>query len=353
MRSAKWLFLAFCLLLVGCESLSYYGQAVRGQLALMRSREPIAGLLENPSLDPLLRERLETLMQLRSFADAALHLPVGHNYEDLVRQTSPYVTWSVFAAPEFSLAPRQWCYLVAGCVSYRGYFKEDTARRYADTLREEGWDVFVGGVSAYSTLGWFDDPMLSSVLDRDTWQLASVLFHELAHQVVYVPGDTEFNESFATAVEQEGLRRWLDNAGLDGELRTSVLLASAQERHRREGFVALVQGAVKDLSALYASSSDVELLRQAKQERLEQLRRDYATLKLEWDGYAGYDNWFNQPLNNAQLSTVATYNNLVPAFQALLAQHHGDLDAFYKEVAALAALDPPTRHARLVALMAS
>jgi predicted aminopeptidase len=189
------------------------------------------------------------------------------------------------------------------------------------------------------------------VLERDTWQLAGVLFHELAHQVVYAPGDTEFNESFATTVEREGLRRWLDDSGLDGATRTTVLLQSAQEQHRREGFVALVQGAVKDLGALYASTSDVEVLRQGKQERLEQLRRDYATLKGEWEGYSGYDNWFSQPLNNAQLSTVATYNNLVPAFQALLARQNGDLAAFYEAVAALAELDPGTRRARLQALL--
>jgi predicted aminopeptidase len=353
MRRGKWWFFALCLLLAGCESLSYYGQAVRGQLALMQSRESIADLLEDPTLDPTLHQRLDTFMQLRGFAADALHLPVGHNYEDLVRQQSPFVTWNVFAAPEFSLAPRQWCYPVAGCVSYRGYFKEEAARHYAADLGKDGWDVYVGGVSAYSTLGWFNDPLLSSVLERETWQLASVLFHELAHQQVYAPGDTEFNESFATAVEQEGLRRWLDSAGLSGEARSSVLLASVQEQQHRDGFVALVQGAVQDLNTLYASTSDVELLRRAKQARLEQLRRDYAALKLQWGGYAGYDNWFKQPLNNAQLATVATYNNLVPAFQALLAQQHGDLEAFYREVAALAALDRPTRHARLEALLAT
>jgi predicted aminopeptidase len=341
------------LALVGCESLSYYGQAARGQLALMWNRESIAALLKDPALDPALRERLDTFLQLRAFAAAALHLPTGHSYETLVRQNTPFVTWSVFAAPEFSLVPRQWCYPVAGCVSYRGYFKEASARQYAAALSQQGWEVYVGGVSAYSTLGWFNDPLLSSMLERDTWQLASILFHELAHQKVYAPGDTEFNESFATAVEQEGLRRWLESSSLDDAARASVWRVSVQDAQRRESFVALVQGAVQDLSALYATEHDTLMLRQAKQTRLEQLRRDYATLKAKWDGDSSYDNWFKQPLNNAQLATVATYNTWVPAFAALLAQQQGDLDAFYREVTALAALDQPTRHARLNALLAA
>lgn len=352
MRVGLWCALSFCLFLAGCESLSYYGQAMRGHLALMRSRVPIATLLQDPSLDPGLRQRLDTLQQLRSFAEQQLLLPVGHNYEDLVRQDSPYVAWNVFAAPEFSMTPRRWCYPVAGCVSYRGYFRQEAAQRYAETLRAEGWDVYIGGVNAYSTLGWFNDPMLSSLLERDTYQLASVLFHELAHQVAFAPGDTEFNESFATAVEREGLRRWLNDIGVPPEVRSNVLQLRVLEQQRRDGFVALVQEAVADLALLYTSDSDIETLRRAKQARLEQLRRDYARVKeSEWGGYAGYDAWFSQPLNNAQLLTVATYNALVPAFQELLAQQQGDLQGFYREVQALAKLDYPTRRARLNELL--
>jgi predicted aminopeptidase len=331
----------------GCESLSYYQQAVSGHLSLMHSREPIAGLLQDPALDPALQERLRTFLRLRDFAATELALPVGHSYETLVRQNSPYVAWSVFAAPEFSLGLKQWCYPIAGCVAYRGYFAQEAANAYAETLREQGWEVYLGGVTAYSTLGWFDDPLLSSVLDRDTWQVASVLFHELAHQVAYAPGDSDFNESFATAVEQEGLRRWLDAAGVSGGERAELLQASAAQQSRNAAFVALVQGAVQDLSALYGQGGDDAALRQAKQARLDALRADYATLKQSWGGYGGYDGWFNGPLNNAQLATVSTYNDLVPAFTALLARQNGDLPAFYQAVQTLAGLDYTARRAAL------
>ncbi|HWK54956.1 MAG TPA: aminopeptidase [Hyphomicrobiales bacterium] len=341
--------LCWALFLAGCESVGYYSQAMRGHLGLMRQRQPIATLLGDAQLDPQLRERLQRLETLRDFAARELSLPVEHHYQDLVMLDSPYVVWNVFASPEFSLTPKQWCYPVAGCASYRGYFEEAAANRYADTLRRQGYDVYVGGVSAYSTLGWFADPLPATLLQREPWQLASLLFHELAHQVAYAPGDTEFNESFATAVEQEGLRRWMGQ--LEGSERTTLLLASAQERARRDDFVNLVQGVVSALHELYASELPPEAMRERKQQLIEQLRADYQDLKRAWEGRAGYDTWFSQDLNNAQLGTVATYHGLVPAFEELLKRHGGNLPAFYEEVVALSKLPAATRQQRLQALL--
>jgi predicted aminopeptidase len=194
------------LLLLACETVGYYSQAVRGQLAIVLGRQDIERLLQDETLDPLLAERFHELLSIREFAASELALPVAGNYSSYVDLGREHVVWNVFAAPEFSVDPLNWCYPIAGCVSYRGYFSKQAASRYAGQLADEGYDVYTGGVDAYSTLGWFDDSLLSTVLDRDSYQLAGLIFHELAHQVLYLPGDTTFNESFATAVERAGWR---------------------------------------------------------------------------------------------------------------------------------------------------
>jgi predicted aminopeptidase len=350
-RSVKLALTAFgVLLLAACSALTYYGQAVSGQLYILTHRQKIDRMLEDPALDPQLRTRLDEIAAIRRFAAEELELPLASQFSTYVDLGRSYVVWNVFAAGEFSAQPRTWCYPVAGCVSYRGYFNEASARAFADKLREEGLDVYVGGVAAYSTLGWFSDPVLNTVMNRREHQLAALIFHELAHQVAYAKGDTEFNESFATAVEREGQRRWLQSR-MDDASRRELEEGIANELRRQKQFVALVQGTVADLDVLYRSDLGERDKRSAKAARLNQMREDYAALKVEWGGYAGYDAWFSADLNNAQLATVATYNGLEPAFAAMLAEEQGDLGAFYTRAQMLAALPRNERRAALQSVL--
>jgi predicted aminopeptidase len=364
------LLVAGTLLLGACDSVGYYSQAISGQLQILVQRRAIPSLLDESSTPETLRQQLQQVQALREFADAQLQLPVGRQFSSYVDVEAPYVVWNVFAAPEFSLEPLTWCFPVAGCVSYRGYFSEQAARKFAQELQAQGHDVYVGGVTAYSTLGWFADPVLNTVIGREPWQLASLIFHELAHQVVYVQGDTTFNESFATTVEQLGLQRWLQQT--EGEGAAQALLAQTERaQQQREQFVALVQTAVADLRRIYAGSAPAtnqmataapsanlgadasaanqhaDILRVAKQARLAQLREQYEQLKQQWGGDSSYDLWFAQDLNNAQLLTVATYNSQVPVFRRLLRDCNQDLPCFYAEAQRLAALDAPARQAAL------
>jgi predicted aminopeptidase len=340
MLGQRWLValvLACCLLLSSCQSLSYYAQAVQGQVSVWRQRQSIPTLLQDAQLEPTRRRQLALVQQVREFAADALALPVKQQFSTYVDLQRDFVVWNVVAAEEFSITPRTWCYPIAGCVGYRGYFSEAAAQRYAGQLRAGGLDVYVGGVSAYSTLGWFDDPVLSSMLQRDDTQLVSVIIHELAHSLLYAPGDTDFNESFATTVEQEGLRRWLAQRVSSSEQAT--LLQQAEDvRQRQQQFVDLVQAASQALGDLYQQGGTEAALRQQKQARLAQLKRDYQQLRASWGDYTGYDRWFAGELNNAQLSTVRTYHRYVPALQALLVKSDNDLARFYLAAKQLAEL---------------
>jgi predicted aminopeptidase len=326
------------LLLLACETVGYYSQAVRGQLAIVLGRQDIERLLQDETLDPLLAERFRELLSIREFAASELALPVEDNYSSYVDVGREHVVWNVFAAPEFSVDPLNWCYPIAGCVSYRGYFSEQAANRYAGRLADEGYDVYTGGVDAYSTLGWFDDSLLSTVLDRDSYQLAGLIFHELAHQVLYLPGDTTFNESFATTVERAGVSRWLAANGQE------QLLVQAETQQRRQAqFIELVSDYRDRFATLYESDLQESLMRQRKQQLQQQMRADYQQLKAGWDGYQGYDAWFARSLNNAQLSTVSSYNDLVPFFTELLRQCEGDFALFYQRVQELVDMEARDR----------
>lgn len=324
-------------LLVSCETVSYYGQAATGQLSLLLGRQQIDSLLQTPDLDAETRRKLQLVLDVRDFAAQELQLQAGDSYLSFTALEQPYVLWNVFAAPEFSTEPTQWCYPIAGCVSYRGYFREDAAQRFAADLTRQGLDVYSGGVDAYSTLGWFDDPLTSAVLRRPDHRLVGLLFHEIAHQRLYLPGDTMFNESFATFVEQEGLRRWLERhpqGGLGEHM--------ARENRMQEAFVALVTTHRDALTTLYAQALTTEEKRVGKQAVQDALRAEYAQLRETW-GYTGYDRWFAGPLNNAQLATVASYNALVPFFERMLADAGGDLARFYREVEAVMVLPAAER----------
>ena len=271
-----------------------------------------------------------------------LGLPENASYRRYADLGRPYVVWNVVAAPELSLAPRRWCFPFAGCFSYRGYFSESAAAAFAAGLASEGWDVTVAGVRAYSTLGWFDDPLTSSMVELPAHTLAGLVFHELAHQRLHVPGDTGFNESFAVVVERAGVRRWLDAAGRSGPGGGHRIAAG-----RRAAFLALIRGVRRDLEALYASSRTDAEKRAAKAQRIGRLRARYAALRSGWQGGPSYDGWFERGVNNAALALVATYDRWVPALEALLARSGDDLEAFYRACEALAKLPPAERRARL------
>ncbi len=318
-------FFSLCAIsLSGCQTSLYYEQAARGQLTLIAKRQSIEDLIKAEETSSKLRKQLEYVLEFRSFAKNQLFLPTGNSYSTYVELEREHVVWNVYAAPEFSLTPKTWCYPIAGCATYRGYFSESEAEGYARKLEERGFDVYVSGIDAYSTLGWFDDSVLSSFAQRPAPELASLIFHELAHQVLYVKDDTTFNESFATAVGQEGMRRWL--ASTD----TPYDFQRAKEREsRKKDFVELVSRYRSTLEALYQQEVSISEMREQKARVVEELRASYEELKKTWGGYAGYDAWFAEPLGNAKLGTVSTYNDLVPEFLDLLQAQGGDLEAFY------------------------
>ena len=328
-------------LMPACGNFTYYLQSVEGQMDLLQKRELIAQVLADPATPPALKRRLEQVLTIRDFASAELKLPDNQSYRGYADLQRPFVVWNVFAAEEFSIMPRQWCFLFAGCVGYRGYFSLANAEAYARELRDQGLDVFVGGVPAYSTLGWFDDPVLNTFVNYPEYELARLLFHELAHQVAYVKGDTEFNESFAAAVENEGVRRWIARSG-DDRMRADF----ERSQLRRAQFAALVLKYRGELGALYGMPLPAASMRSRKAGLFAALTQDYQQLKAEWGGFAGYDRFFIEP-NNAKLASVALYSTLVPQFQRLIARHNGDLSAFYAEVKAIAALGEDERDIRL------
>lgn len=331
-------------LLASCSTLNYYAQAGYGQYELWWESRPVADWLADARTDHRLRARLEKAQQIRRYASAALALPDNGSYTSFAPLPRKYVLWSVVAAPELSLRPLKWCFPIAGCVAYRGYYDHGDAREYAARLRAEGYDVNVGGVPAYSTLGWFDDPLLSTFIHLPDPELARLVFHELAHQVAYIPGDSAFNESFATAVEEAGLQRWLDEHG-DARLRTAYALYAV----RKQQFLDLLLRTRRTLGEAYASDASDSEKRARKAAIFAGLKTQYQQLKQSWGGYKGYDRFFAEPLSNAHLASVATYNDHVPAFRALLARER-TFPRFYDAVRKLAAEDKDSRDRRLAQL---
>ena len=329
----------------GCSTLGYYLQAFNGQMELSRKARPIPQVLADEQTPVEVKVALARAQEIREFAVRELHLPNNGSYRRYADLQRPFVVWNVFAAEEFSTAPKQWCFPVAGCVGYRGYFAQADAQTFAAELRAQAFDVYVGGVPAYSTLGWIDDPILNTFVGYPEAEVARLIFHELAHQVVYLPGDTTFNESFAVTVELEGVRRWFEHTGSAPGI---AALEAAQQR--KQAFAELVARYRDRLATLYASGAAAEPMRADKRHILDEMRAEYQQLRQAWGGFSGYDGWFDQPLNNAQLASVAIYNELVPVFQTMLADSDGDLPRFYAAVAELAKLDRQTRGQRLAGL---
>ena len=343
MRSGRLLLVALLLSLVGgCSTLRYYAQAVSGHIDLMRRASPIAEQVSAESTPPGLKAKLKTVLSLRDFAIRELGLPDNGSYRSYADLRRQYAVWNVFAAPEFSLEPVTSCFVLAGCVGYRGYFAQTDAEAEAAALRERGYDVYVAGVPAYSTLGWFDDPVLSTFIHYPEGELARLLFHELAHQLLYVKNDSRFNESFATAVEEAGVERWLTR---DGDADKRAVYTRVQDRRR--GFLALIVKYRAALEQHYRMDLGDEEKRRGKAQLFARMNEDYRQLKASWGGFAGYDRWFAAGPNNAMLASIGLYTDLVPAFRALLVSKDGDLARFYAAAKALARLPQEERAARL------
>ena len=334
------------LLLNGCSSASYYSQLASGQLQLLRAREPVAKVIADPSRDAKLRTHLSQSQKARNFASEHLHLPDNQSYRLYADIGRPYVVWNVFATPEFSLKPQNHCFPIAGCVAYRGYYSQSAARGEAAIQRLQGMDVSIGGIEAYSTLGWFNDPILNSMMGWGDERLATLIFHELAHQRFYVKDDTEFNESFATFVEQEGTRQWRAFRGLPADTDSRL--------KQRDQFIELVLETRSRLEKLYAQPLPAEQMRERKAAAFEQFRRDYRVMRdSQWAGDKRYDAWVNLPLNNARLLPFGLYDQWVPAFAALFRQVGGDWERFYVEVEKLGGLPVAERKAALKTLAGS
>ncbi len=345
-RSVRWgLTLAVLASLCGlsaCSTVSYYAQAAHGQFSLLAQAKPLEEWLDDPATSPALKSKLQTVREIRRYAVTELDLPDNGSYRSYAQLDRPFVLWNVVAAPELSLKPRQWCFPIAGCVDYRGYYHLSDAQTYADTLKAEGYDVQVAGVPAYSTLGWFNDPVISTFIQYPDGELARLIFHELAHQTVYAPGDTSFNEGFAVAVEELGVERWL-------AARHDPAMVQAYQRFaaRKREFLALLDKYRDRLKENYDSDASDADKRQRKAAIFDALRAEYAQIKVtRWNGYAGYDRWFAMPLSNAHLALVGAYHDLVPAFRQLFARSSGFPD-FYDKVRALARMDKAARHAAL------
>jgi predicted aminopeptidase len=316
----------------------YLLQSAEGQLSLMSKREPIDAVIEAPSTPQKLRAQLKSVTAIRNFASRDLGLPDNGSYRKYADIGRPYVVWNVVAAPEFSIEPKRWCFPIVGCVAYRGYFVEARARRFAGKLHAQGFDVVVGGVAAYSTLGHFDDPILSTMVSWNDVELASIIFHELTHQLLYVSNDAAFNEALATTVEEEGVRRWLEAQGRGQDLQQHLI-----EQRRYLEVIALMNETREQLATLYASGLPPPLMRDKKREAFESLRDSYGALRQQWGGRGPFDAWFAKDINNAHLASIATYFACVPGFERELKAVGGNLPAFYRRVRELAKLDQEHR----------
>jgi len=333
--------LLLCLpLLAGCAA-GYYLQAAQGQLEVWLERRPIDEVLADPSQPAWLKARLKRALMIRRYASDHLALPDNGSYRSYADLGRSAAVWNVFAAPAFSLEPYRWCYPLIGCASYRGYFRRSAAQQEAQRLAAAGYDTFVAAIPAYSTLGWFDDPLLNTVIRWEETRLAGLIFHELAHQVVYVRDDTTFNESFASAVERLGVDQWLRQRG-----RPEQRADYARYLRHRDQFHALLHRYRQRLAARYAEGGDEATLRRAKAALFAALKADYQALKADWGEGPYFDGWFRLPLNNARFVPLQDYTALLPAFLCLR-RASPDWPAFYDRVRTLAELPAETRRRRL------
>ncbi|PTU32208.1 aminopeptidase [Stenotrophobium rhamnosiphilum] len=330
--------------LCACSNLAYYTRLAQGQHELMSARVPIRDIVKDEKQDPALRERLSKVLDARAFATQHLGLPDNDSYTEYADLKRPYVVWNVFATPELSLKPIEHCFLFVGCLAYRGYFDQQQAQEKSDELKAQDNDVYVSGVPAYSTLGWFDDPVINTMMNWSDAVLISTVFHELAHQQLYIKDDTVFNESFANFVGEEGLRQYLALHGGDSA-------ADKLRRQRERQFTELVLASRRRLQMLYESNAPADAKRSGKATEFVRLNSEYQGLREgAWKDYSGYDRWFSKELNNARLLPFGLYDEYVPAFATLFRQSEENWTAFYAAAKALSKLPTKERKARLTEL---
>jgi len=333
-----FLLLSPLLLLSACSDLGYYWHTANGHMALMNQRIDIDVMLEDPELEPKLRERLQLVKEIRDFSVETLSLPESESYNNYVQLDRPYVLKNLFAATEFSTDLHVWCYPIVGCASYRGYYDEDRLTEYVDQLKAQNFDTYIGFVPAYSTLGWFDDPVLSSFIYWPDYRLAGLLFHELAHQRIFIEDDTRFNESLAVAVQQAGIELWLQSSN-----------RSAQRDEFRRGIeyqrevVGLIEQTRETLVELYQGDQDEAIKRAQKQVIFANTRKSYTALAQRLNYQGGYEGWFAGELNNAKLGSVSAYNAQLPAFLAILRARDYNFSAFFDTVEGISELEKAER----------
>jgi len=329
-----------------CSSFGYYMDLMSGHSELLEQQKPISEILANKETESKLRQLLETSQKIRDFASKELHLPENDSYRTYADIRRPYAVWNVVAAKEFSIEAKKWCFLFVGCLSYRGYFSKEDASTYANELKKEGYDTYVAGAKAYSTLGWFDDPLLNTMMYKSEARRAGIIFHELAHQVVYIDDDSAFNEAFATTVEQEGIRRWMAKKGKSKQYDQYRV-----NKKRDAQLNALLRETREKLKQLYKTKISEKEKRQEKKLIFSLMQKKYQRLKKSWGDYTVYDKWMSQELNNAHLLLIATYYNLVPAFKAMLKKENNNLKKFYVAVEQLGQLDKEKRNTQLKQLV--
>ena len=337
------------LVATGCSNLGYYAQSIGGHLDLVGQAKPVAEWVQAEGTPAALKDRLHLSQRIREFSVQVLGLPDNSSYRRYADLQRSAAVWNVVATPELSLSLKTWCFPVMGCVGYRGYFRQEDAELFAAELRQQGLEVAVYGVPAYSTLGWLpgtflSDPLVNTFINYPEGDLARMMFHELSHQVAYADNDTVFNESFATAVERIGSTMWLRQHGTP-----QALVEYQQGNARREGFWALT-GPYRDrLRVLYEGPASAEENRSRKVELMAALRSDYEQLKhASWGGYGGYDSWFYRA-NNPSLGVLAAYSELVPQFEQVFEQLGGDFKRFYATVRRMTPLSYLERRQALAA----
>lgn len=332
--SVLLLLIATLVIMSGCETISYYSQSIAGHNRLMMAREPVDEVLLKA--DDELKGRLLTAMEIRQYAIQDLSLPDNKSYTTYVQLNQNPIVWNVIAAEEFSLSAKKWCYLVVGCASYRGYFAREDADKYAEKMKSQGYDVVVVGATAYSTLGWFADPLTSAMFDRDDASLADLIFHELAHQKLYIKGNSRFNEAFASTVGEQGALRWLEVTN-----RQELLDAYLTRQSVRDDFLSIINQAKIDLNFLYSQKIPDEEKREKKQDIFNRMKASHQEFqKTKWNNKAWYKRWFSQPINNARLAAIGTYRDLVPGFIALFERCEMDFKRFYHEAEKRSVLKP-------------
>lgn len=325
------------LFLTGCSTVSYYGQSAKGHISLMAKQKPISQLLKDKNLSKQRRNDLALVQEIRAYAHSRLKLPKNGSYTKFVELNRKAVTWNLVVNPKYSMTPSQWCFPIIGCISYKGYFSEKKANKEAAKLKKLDYDVYVAEATAYSTLGWFNDPVVSPMLDHGILLTAETIFHELAHQQVYHKSDSEFNEAFATAVGQAGTKLWLK------EKHPKSLTFYEDHLRKQQQFIQLILDTSAQLKALYKIKMDNTETEKGKQKILQTLRTNYHQLKKSWKGDTRYDAWFDKPINNARLALMGVYYKKIPDFTRKLASYHYDFKKFYDEMDKLKSLSKKER----------